>query len=191
MLTHAVFLDRDGVINRDSADYITRLEQFEFLPGSLDALRRLTQSGFPLIVITNQSALGRGWVSAEELGRIHDHLRTAVAGAGGRILDILVCPHLPSDGCACRKPLPGLLHIARATHDIDFRSAAMIGDSRRDIECARGAGVGTTVLVRTGNGAQAIRELSAAGIVPDRVADDLAAAAGWLIAQRCGPDSRG
>ena len=100
------------MINRDSADYITRLEQFEFLPGSLDALRRLTEAGFSLIVVTNQSALGRGWMPAAELERIHDHLRASVAGAGGRILDILVCPHRPSDGCACRKPRPGLLHAA-------------------------------------------------------------------------------
>ena len=187
MLANVVFLDRDGVINRDSADYILSLAQFEFLPGSLAALRRLTACGFPLIVVTNQSALGRGWISADELARIHDHLRSAAAAAGARILDILVCPHHPSEGCACRKPLPGLLHAAAAAHAVDFRSAVLIGDSRRDIQCARRAGVGTTILVRTGNGERAAEELAAEGIVPDRVADDLAQAADWLIAQRSRP----
>jgi len=184
MLAHAVFLDRDGVINHDSADYITRLEQFEFYPGSIDALRRLTAAGFPLIVVTNQSAVGRGWIPAAELERIHAHLRASVAGAGGRILDIFVCPHRPSDGCACRKPLPGLLHAADAAHGIDFRSAVMIGDSIRDIECARRAGVGTTILVRTGNGEQAARELAAGENRADITVDDLPRAADWLIANR-------
>lgn len=183
MLARAVFLDRDGVINRDSADYITRLEQFEFLPGSLDALRRLSQAGFSLIVVTNQSALGRGWMPAAELVRIHDHLRASVAGEGGRILDIRVCPHRPSDGCACRKPRPGLVQAAAAAHDIDLRSAVLIGDSRRDIECAQRAGVGTAILVQTGNGEQAAGELAALGMPPDLVADDLARAAEWMLAQ--------
>jgi D-glycero-D-manno-heptose 1,7-bisphosphate phosphatase len=184
MRRRAVFLDRDGVINRDSADYITHLEQFEFYPGSLDALRRLTAAGFPLIVVTNQSAVGREWLPAAELERIHAHLRASVAGAGGRILDIRVCPHRPSDGCACRKPLPGLLHAAAAAHEIDLRSAVMIGDSSRDIECALRAGVGTTLLVRTGNGERAGRELAEKGRGPDVTLDDLSSAADWLIANR-------
>jgi D-glycero-D-manno-heptose 1,7-bisphosphate phosphatase len=186
MLARAVFLDRDGVINRDSADYITRFEQFELYPGSLDALRRLTAAGFALIVVTNQSAVGRGWISLDELERIHAHLRASVAAAGGRILDILVCPHRPSEGCACRKPRPGLLHAAGAAHGIDLGSAVMIGDSRRDIECARRAGVGTTILVRTGNGELAGRELAETGRPPDVTVDDLARAADWLVANRSG-----
>ena len=187
MLARAVFLDRDGVINRDSADYITRFEQFELYPGSLDALRRLTAAGFALIVVTNQSAVGRGWIPLDELERIHAHLRASVAAAGGRILDILVCPHRPSEGCACRKPRPGLLHAAGAAHGIDMGSAVMIGDSRRDIESARSAGVGTTILVRTGNGELAGRELAEAGCPPDVTVEDLAAAADWLVANRSRP----
>lgn len=186
MPARTVFLDRDGVINRDSADYITRFEQFELYPGSLDALRRLTAAGFALIVVTNQSAVGRGWIPLDELERIHAHLRASVAAAGGRILDILVCPHRPSEGCACRKPRPGLLHAAGAAHGIDLGSAVMIGDSRRDIECARRAGVGTTILVRTGNGELAGRELAETGRPPDVTVDDLARAADWLVANRSG-----
>ena len=181
MLRKAVFLDRDGVINRDSPDYIKRLEEFEFLPGSLDALRRLVERGFACIVITNQSAPTRGLMTLEALDAIHRRLCAAVAEAGGRILDIFICPHLPADGCSCRKPKPGLLHAAQRKHGIDFSSAAMIGDSATDIECALNAGVRTTVLVQTGNGEKAAQELSARGLCPGFVAPDLNRAVDWLV----------
>lgn len=184
----AVFLDRDGVINRDSADYITRCEQFEFLPGSLAALGRLSRGGFALVVVTNQSAVGRGWLSVPELECMHARLRQAAAGAGGRILDIRVCPHLPTDGCACRKPKPGLLRAAAGAHGLDLATSILVGDSRRDIECARRAGVGTAVLVRTGNGEAAERELVAGGTPADVVVADLARAADWILAHRS-PDA--
>lgn len=181
MLRKAVFLDRDGVINRDSPDYIKRLEEFEFLPGSLDALRRLAERGFACIVITNQSAPARGLMTREALDAIHRRLCAAVAEAGGRILDIFICPHLPADACACRKPKPGLLHAAQRKYGIDFSSAVMIGDSARDIECALNAGVRTTVLVQTGNGEKAAQELSARGLCPGFVAQDLNRAVDWLV----------
>jgi D-glycero-D-manno-heptose 1,7-bisphosphate phosphatase len=105
----------------------------------------------------------------------------AVESDGGRILDILVCPHLPGDGCGCRKPAPGLLLDAQRKHRIDFSAAVMIGDSATDIECALSAGVRTAVLVRTGNGAEAERELAAGGVLPDVIADDLSRAVEWII----------
>jgi D-glycero-D-manno-heptose 1,7-bisphosphate phosphatase len=181
MLQKVVFLDRDGVINRDSPDYIKRLEEFDFLPGSLEALRRLTERGFACIVITNQSAPARGLMTREALDAIHRRLCAAVAEAGGRILDIFICPHLPADACACRKPKPGLLHAARRKYGIDFSSAAMVGDSVTDIECALNAGVRTTVLVQTGNGEKAARELSARGLCPGFIAQDLNRAVDWLV----------
>lgn len=180
----AVFLDRDGVINRDSADYITRFEQFEFLPGSLAALGRLSRGGFALVVVTNQSAVGRGWLSLPELERMHAYLREAAAGVGGRLLDIRVCPHLPTDNCACRKPNPGLLQAAAGAHGLDLAESILVGDSRRDIECARRAGVGTAILVRTGNGETAERELVARGTPADVVLEDLARAVDWILAHR-------
>jgi D-glycero-D-manno-heptose 1,7-bisphosphate phosphatase len=181
MLHKAVFLDRDGVINRDSPDYIKSLEEFELLPGSLEALRRLTEQGFHCIVITNQSAPARGLMTLETLAAIHRHLCAAAAAAGGRILDIFICPHLPAAGCFCRKPKPGLLHAAQRKYRIDFSSAVMIGDSAKDIECAVNAGVRTTVLVQTGNGEKAVRELSARGLCPDAVAQDLNRAVDWVV----------
>jgi len=181
MLHKVVFLDRDGVINRDSPDYIKRLEEFEFLPGSLEALRRLAEGGVACIVITNQSAPARGLMTLETLDAIHRRLCAAVAAAGGRILDIFICPHLPADSCSCRKPKPGLLHAAQRKYGIDFSSAAMIGDSVKDIECALNAGVRSKVLVQTGNGERAAQELSARGLFPDFIAQDLNRAVDWIV----------
>jgi D-glycero-D-manno-heptose 1,7-bisphosphate phosphatase len=181
MLHKVVFLDRDGVINRDSPNYITCVEEFEFLPGSLEALCRLTARGFTCIVVTNQTAPARGLMTLAALEAIHCRLSAAVAAAGGRILDFFVCPHLPDAECSCRKPKPGLLNAARRKHGIEFSSAAMIGDSAKDIECALNAGVRTTVLVQTGNGKRAARELAARGIRPGFTAPDLRRAVDWII----------
>ena len=182
MRRHVVFTDRDGVINRNSPDYINRPEEFDFLPGSRAALCRLAENGFDIIVVTNQSALGRGFMTIGTLDEIHRRMVAAVEADGGRILDILVCPHLPGDGCGCRKPAPGLLLDAQRKHRIDFSAAVMIGDSVTDIECAYRAGLRAALLVRSGNGVDAVGELTARGCLPDAIADDLNQAADWIIA---------
>jgi D-glycero-D-manno-heptose 1,7-bisphosphate phosphatase len=184
MLQRVVFLDRDGVINRDSPDYIKCVAEFEVLPGSLEALRCLAGCGFSSIVVTNQSGLHRGLFSPETLAEIHRHMCAAVQAHGGLIRDILVCPHLPGENCPCRKPRPGLLTAARRRHRIDLATAVMVGDSVKDIECARNAGVQRAVLVRTGNGGEAERALCARNLRPDFVADDLREAARWIT--QCG-----
>jgi D-glycero-D-manno-heptose 1,7-bisphosphate phosphatase len=177
-----VFLDRDGVINRDSPDYIKSWSEFKFLPGSLRALEKLTRKGFGLIVITNQSAVNRGMMSLKDLDLIHARMRTTVAAGGGKISDVFFCPHTPDEGCRCRKPEPGLIHQACRRYAIDLKNAWMVGDSAKDIECARNAGCGRTILVRTGNGAEAQTILARKNISPDYVAEDLDAAADWIIA---------
>lgn len=179
-----VFLDRDGVINRDSPDYIKSVVEFEFLPGSREALHRLTEHGFMLVIVTNQSAVGRGWMTADALAAIHRQLCDGVRDHGGRIHDILVCPHRPNENCTCRKPRPGLILEARRRHGIDLDAAVMVGDSAKDIECASNAGVGASVLVRTGNGRQAEETLQRRGITPDGIADDLQAAVDWILNRR-------
>lgn len=184
MRRKVVFLDRDGVINRDSANYITSQEQFEFLPGSLQALRCLAEEGFSCIVVTNQTAPARGLMAPEALTAIHKQMAAAIELAGGRILDIFICPHLPEEDCSCRKPKAGMLLAAQEIHQIDLASAIMIGDSVKDIECARKAGVATTILVQTGNGEKALRELLTMGIRPHFVAPDLQAAVGWIVETR-------
>jgi D-glycero-D-manno-heptose 1,7-bisphosphate phosphatase len=176
-----VFVDRDGVINRDSPDYIKTCGEFHFLPGSVEALKLLSRRGYTVIVVTNQSVIGRGLTSPEELQRIFEKMKHGVKAAGGRIDDIMYCPHTPSDGCACRKPKPGMILEAAAKHSVDLETAVMIGDSTKDIRCGISAGVGKTVLVRTGNGEKALAELESAGIVPDHVADDLMGAASWIM----------
>ncbi|MFP4040550.1 MAG: D-glycero-beta-D-manno-heptose 1,7-bisphosphate 7-phosphatase [Desulfosudaceae bacterium] len=181
-LDKIVFLDRDGVINEDSPDYIKSWSEVTFIPGSLEAIRRLTRAGFAIIVVTNQSAVGRGLCSGEGLNYIFAKMNSRIAEEGGRLLDIFYCPHLPEDDCSCRKPRPGLIYQARDRYDLNLDSACLIGDSARDIRCARAASCGYAILVRTGNGRQAEKELAAGNIEPDFVAADLLEAALWLIA---------
>jgi D-glycero-D-manno-heptose 1,7-bisphosphate phosphatase len=181
LLKKVVFLDRDGTINQDSADYIKGWREFVFLPRSIEALRDLTAAGFMIIVITNQSAIFRKLISPQELENIHSKMKTAVKSQGGKISDIFFCPHMPDDGCDCRKPEPGLIFQAQIKHDIDLSTAVMIGDSARDIECAHMAGCGRAILVKTGNSREALKILAEKDRHPDYVAQDLYDAAGWLI----------
>lgn len=178
-----VFLDRDGVINVDSPDYIKSWPAFHFIPGSLEAIVRLSRAGYRVIVITNQSAVGRGMITAAELASMHDKLCQAVAAKGGRITDIFVCPHHPDDACDCRKPKSGMILAARNRYTIDLTRSVMIGDSAKDILAGKAAGCRRTVLVRTGNGAAAIASLEKEGSRPDHVAADLRQAVSWLIGQ--------
>lgn len=147
-----IFLDRDGVINVDSPDYIKGAGEFNFIQGSAEAIALLTQRGFDVIIITNQSGVGRGIFTHQELEAIFAKMGKGVNGAGGKIKDIFFCPHTPEDDCSCRKPLPGLILQAIEKYGIDPTRSCMVGDSIKDIECARSAGCGYALLVRTGNG---------------------------------------
>ena len=180
MLKKVVFLDRDGTINQDSEEYIKGWSQFVFLPRSIEALRDLTAGGFILIVITNQSAIPRKLISLQELENIHSKMKAAAKSQGGKISDVFFCPHMPGDGCNCRKPAPGLIFQAQKKHDIDLSTTVMIGDSARDIECADLAGCGRKILVKTGNGREAQQVLAEKDLHPDYVAQDLYDAACWL-----------
>ena len=181
LLKKVVFLDRDGTINRDSPDYIKSREEFEFLPGSLEAIKRLTSSGFAVIAVTNQSAVPRKLISSKELERVHDMMIQAVAQHGGESKDVFFCPHMPEDDCDCRKPEPGLVFQAREKYKIDLTTAVMVGDSAKDIECARRAGCGKAVLVKSGLDDDVENMLKAKQILVDYVAKDLYEAADWII----------
>lgn len=176
-----VFLDRDGVINRDSPDYIKSRAEFHPLPGSLAAIARLCERGIRAIVITNQSVINRKMVPPAELTAIHDLLRERLADHGGRLTDIFFCPHRPDENCACRKPRPGLILQARDKYAIDLSRSVMVGDSAKDILAGKAAGCARTVLVRTGNGQAALDDLTNSGQRPDHIAADLAAAVQWII----------
>ncbi len=176
-----VFIDRDGVINKDSADYIKSCDEFQFLPGSLEAFKMLKTEGYETIVITNQSVIGRKMVTPDGLKEIFAKLTEGVEAIGGNIKDILFCPHIPDDHCRCRKPLPGMILYAQKKYDIDLQRSCMIGDSAKDIECSRNAGCGNSVLVKTGNGLKAAKELAEKKKDPDYLAENLLDAAKWII----------
>jgi D-glycero-D-manno-heptose 1,7-bisphosphate phosphatase len=147
----AVFLDRDGVINRDRPDYVKSWEEFEFLPGVLEAFRALASGPHQVVVVSNQSCIGRGLVSRETVEEIHARMTEAVRWSGGRIDAVYYCPHCPDEDCPCRKPRPGLILRAARELDIDLAASWLIGDDLRDLETAKAAGV-RPVLVRTGHG---------------------------------------
>ncbi|MDJ0884057.1 MAG: D-glycero-beta-D-manno-heptose 1,7-bisphosphate 7-phosphatase [Desulfobacterales bacterium] len=179
----AVFLDRDGVINRDSPDYVTAWEDFEFLPGSLSAIAALSAAAIDVIIVTNQSALARGLMTPNTLADIHRRLTSAVAERGGRIRAILHCPHHPDDLCGCRKPAPGMILQAQARFGLDLKRSVMIGDRATDVACGRQAGCGGTILVRSGLHDER-PQLQQMGIAPDLIVDDLAAAVSALLDRR-------
>ena len=175
----AVLLDRDGVINRNRTDYVKSWEEFEFLPGSLEALRMLAEQGTRVIVVTNQSVVGRGIIPQDELDRIHARMTREVEAHGGRIDAILCCPHAPDDGCLCRKPRPGLLREAMERLQLDPRLCYAVGDSLSDLMAARAAGL-PFVMVLTGQGRESLSH-PLCGCPPSWVASDLRAAAGWIL----------
>ncbi len=148
-----IFLDRDGVINQDSDDYIRSLEDWKPIPGSLDAIARLYQAGYVVVVVSNQSGLARGYFDRVVVDDIHATLCSQVAELGGDIAGIYICPHHPEEGCACRKPEPGLVREAERSLGVSARGAPMVGDKLSDIEAARRAGC-RPILVRTGKGSR-------------------------------------
>jgi len=176
-----VLLDRDGVINHDSPDYILSPEAWQPIPGSLEAIARLTEAGIAVAVCSNQSAIGRGKMTEQTLARIHEKLHRCVTEKGGAISAIHYCPHAPQAGCHCRKPLPGLIEEALKTANVPAAASLMIGDSQRDLEAARAAGVDAW-LVRTGNGEATEKTLGTGADTP--IYDDLAAAVEALLANR-------
>jgi len=150
LLQKVVFLDRDGVINRDSPSYIKNLAEFIFIPGSLSAICKLSRYGYSVYVITNQSGIARNLIDLHELNNIHGYLIESVHKAGGHLGGIYYCPHHPDHRCNCRKPQPGLIYKAALDNCIDISSSIMIGDKYTDIECAKRAGCKCAYLVMTG-----------------------------------------
>lgn len=169
-MLQAIFLDRDGVINRERADYVKSWEEFEMLPGVLAGLSRFSSLNVPVLVLTNQSAIGRGLVSMATVNAIHSLLLRLVHAAGGRIDAFYVCPHHPADGCACRKPKPGLLLQAAAEFNLDLTACVFIGDSYTDYQAAQAVGC-NSILVQSGRQGSLLPSLLAnhpsVQIVPD------------------------
>lgn len=175
MRNPAIFLDRDGVLIENLPGHVRRWSDVRLLPGTLDALRALNQESLRVVVVTNQSAVGLGLVSAPEAEAINTRLLQQIQAAGGRIDAVYLCPHRPEDGCDCRKPRPGMLLRAARDLDIDLERSILVGDALTDLQAAWAAGVPTAVLVRTGRGAAQEQLGAGAGLPPFRVVPSLLA----------------
>lgn len=169
----AVFLDRDGVINRDRSDFVKSWDEFEFLPHALEALRILSQTPYAIIIVSNQSGIGRGLITEETLRDMHRRMMDRIHAEGGRIDAIYYCPHAPEAGCACRKPAAGLFWQAARDLNLDLAASWAIGDSYRDAEAANRAGVRAILLDRSLPDHSAIPE---APVEAQRTTDLLSAA---------------
>ncbi len=153
-----IVLDRDGVINRQSDDeYIKAVDEWIPIEGSIEAIARLHQAGYRVIVVTNQSGIARGLLTVENLHSIHECMHQTVAAGGGRIDAVFICPHKPDDDCSCRKPRPGMLHSVMERLDTELTGVPLVGDSLRDVQSAMVVGA-LPVLVRTGHGARTLEE---------------------------------
>ena len=175
-----IILDRDGVINHDSDDYIKNAGEWNAIEGSLQAIQRLHDAGYDICVATNQSGLGRGLFDIETLAIIHQKMLDAVAEVGGQIEMIVYCPHHPDARCSCRKPNTGLLAAINEQFPLDPDTTWMVGDTAKDILCAHRMGV-RGALVLTGKGA---RELKRGAISRETtpVFENLSEFADWLLA---------
>jgi len=146
MQKKAVFLDRDGVINQDTG-YVFKKEDFIFIDGIFDLLRYSEKIGYELIIVTNQSGIGRGFYNIEDFQKLTDWMLNQFKINGVHIADVLYCPHKPEDKCNCRKPMPGLFLEAIKKHDISASNSWIIGDSERDIIAAKNSGIKNSILL--------------------------------------------
>jgi D-glycero-D-manno-heptose 1,7-bisphosphate phosphatase len=173
-----IILDRDGVINRDSDDFIKSVDEFIPLPGSLEAIARLNQAGYRIAVATNQSGIGRGLYDIATLNAMHDKLRRLLSNLGAAIDMIAFCPHGPDEGCECRKPKPGMYREIARRFEISLAGVPVIGDSLRDLQAASEVGA-SPILVRSGKGMRTLEKGEGLDGIP--VYDDLAAAVSALL----------
>lgn len=164
-----VILDRDGTINAE-VGYVLDSDEMEMIPGAIEALRQLRALGLGLVVVTNQSPIGRGLLTRGRLDEIHERLRALLSDGGAELDGIYACPHAPQDGCDCRKPEPGLALQAAREHGFDPADAFVVGDHAADMQMGRRIGA-TTILVRTGHGEEEL--MNGAGDPADHVVADL------------------
>jgi len=174
-----VILDRDGVINLDSAQFIKNPAEWKPIPGSLEAIARLNQSGYKVVVATNQSGVGRGLFDMDTLNSIHEKMHKALFAVGGRIDAVFYCPHPADSDCDCRKPKPGMFKRISETLNADLNGVPAIGDSLRDLQACVVLGC-QPMLVRTGKG----EKTSADGGLPAGTLEfaDLSAAVDFILA---------
>ncbi|MBE9527601.1 MAG: HAD family hydrolase [Proteobacteria bacterium] len=174
----AVFLDRDGTINVDTG-YMSDPEALELLPGAAAAIKELNLKRIPVVVVSNQSAVARGYATEEQVESVNARLIELLDAEDAYLDALYFCAHHPDDGCVCRKPAPGLIDSASEKHSIDTARSYVVGDKRSDMELARAVGA-TAVMVMTGLGEV---ELKRSEKAPDFAAADLGKAVKWILAQ--------
>jgi D-glycero-D-manno-heptose 1,7-bisphosphate phosphatase len=173
-----VILDRDGVINFDSDQYVKSADEWRPIPGSLEAIARLNQAGYKIVVATNQSGVGRGLFVMDSLNAIHEKMHKALAGVGGRLDAIFFCPHTNHDNCECRKPKAGMFREIASRFNVDLTGVPAVGDSLRDLQAAIAVGA-SPILVRTGKGLKTAADPELPPGTP--VVADLAAAVSLIL----------
>src|SRR5215475_11386283 len=178
-MKRAVFLDRDGTINVDK-NYLSDPSQLELIPGTLLGLRRLADAGYLLIIVTNQSGIGRGYYTLQDMDRVHHRLSAELAGAGVTLAAIYFAPEAPEQPSRGRKPSPQFLFDARDEFGLELAGSYMVGDKLIDLQCGWNAGVKRSILVRTGYGAEQ-EQKEAAKISRAAVVDDLPSAVDWIL----------
>lgn len=184
-----IVLDRDGVINEDAGDYITSAEQWQPIPGSIEAIARLSRAGYSVVVATNQSGLARGLFDLDDLEAMHSKMTALVEENGGKLEAVFYCPHHPNEGCKCRKPKTGMLDAIEAEFNTSLQAVPFVGDKLKDLLAGTAKGC-QPCLVRTGRGqiteASLLSEGEMPGLSPKqvRIFDDLAAVAEDLLANK-------
>ncbi|MBN2145974.1 MAG: D-glycero-beta-D-manno-heptose 1,7-bisphosphate 7-phosphatase [Anaerolineales bacterium] len=169
----AIFLDRDGVIIENRPNYVRSWQDVSLIPGVLEALASLSTLPYKIVIVTNQSAIGRGLVALKTAKEINQRLLRLILNSGGRVDGLFMCPHAPEDRCACRKPQPGLLLQAAHELSLDLQHSILIGDAWSDLQAGKAAGVPNLVLLRTGRGADQLKLPAPSSIGEFQVFNDL------------------
>ena len=178
----AIFLDRDGVLIENRPDYVRDWSHVKVIPEAIQALALPQLSNYKVVIITNQSAVGRGLTLLETAEQINRQLLDLIHHHGGRVHGVYMCPHKPEDGCFCRKPSPGLLLQAAKDLALDLKRSWMIGDAWSDVQAGQTAGVRQTILLKTGRGREQLSQPRPAGIASPLISDSLAIAFNAIFA---------
>lgn len=176
----AVFLDRDGVINQDREDYVKSWEEFIWINGAQQAIKKLNQANFLVIIVTNQSSVGRGIISSKVIDEIHKNIQIDLKKIGAWIDAFYYCPALPEEGSPFRKPQPGMILQAQREYHIELKNSYLIGDSLSDIEAGINAGC-MTILVLTGKGKDQLLKISSQGVRPLVITQDISEAVKLIL----------